>query len=210
LLSVQEACVRRLLAQYSGQALLELGGGHAQLLSLYDALDMKVTLHGSEAACFDRLSGKEFERTTRVTGPYLGLGLPDNSFDVVLAIRLVMHEPEWPRLLAEMCRMARRAVIIDYPSTRSLNALEPLLFRFKKRLEGNTRHYLSFSRGQLASVFRQSGFDLIAEERQLFLPMVVHRKLGGNTVLQGIESACRLIGLTRALGSPVILRAEYS
>jgi hypothetical protein len=208
LLSVQERAVRRVLSLYSGGTLLELGGGHGQLLPLYEALDMQVTLHGSELVCFDGLAGAGFERVERLNGPYLDLGLPAGSFDVVLAIRLVMHEPEWSRLLAEMCRLARQAVIIDYPSTRSLNALEPLLFGAKKRLEGNTRHYLSFKRADLAQVLAASGFARITEERQFFLPMVVHRKLGANAVLRGLEHLFRAVRLTRLLGSPVILRAE--
>jgi 2-polyprenyl-3-methyl-5-hydroxy-6-metoxy-1,4-benzoquinol methylase len=208
LLSVQESAVRTLLAPYAGQTLLEIGGGHGQLLRVYAALDLQVTLHGSKPVCFERLSGPEFKRVTPLVGPYLGLGLPDRSFDVVVAIRLVMHEQEWQRLLAEMCRLARKAVIIDYASTRSLNAVAPLLFKVKKRLEGNTRNYLSFSRDQLAKVLDGSGFNMLREERQLFLPTVVHRKLGDTGALRGTENLCRAVGLTRALGSPVILRAQ--
>ena len=208
LLAAQEAAVKTLLAPYAGQTLLEIGGGHGQLLGVYAALDLRVTLHGSSPRCFERLSGPEFERVRPLVGPYFDLGLPDRSFDVVVAIRLVMHEQEWQRLLAEMCRLARKAVIIDYASTRSLNAVGPLLFKVKKRLEGNTRNYLSFSRDQLAGILHGSGFDMLAEERQLFLPTVIHRKLGGAAVLQRTEKLCRAVGLTRALGSPVILRAQ--
>ena len=208
LLAAQESAVRALLAPYAGQTLLEIGGGHGQLLRVYAALDLKVTLHGSRQSCFDRLSGPEFERVDCLVGPYFELGLPDRSFDVVVAIRLVMHEREWQRLLKEMCRVARKAVIIDYASTRSLNAVGPLLFKVKKKLEGNTRNYLSFSRDQLAQVLDRSGFNVLAEERELFLPTVVHRKLGANAMLRSTEKLCRTIGLTGALGSPVILRAQ--
>ena len=85
-----------------------------------------------------------------------------------------------------MCRLTRKAVINDYASTHSLNVLGPLLFGPKKQLEGDTRHYLSFSRDQLAHVVQASGFTLRAEERQLFLPTVLHRKLGPNPLLHGV------------------------
>lgn len=210
LLSIQEEAVRRVLSKHAGGTLLEIGGGHGQLLTLYQSLDMKVALHGSEPVCFANLAGPQFDRVQPLIGAYLDLDLPDKSFDVVVAIRLVMHEPEWPRLLSEMCRLARHAVIIDYPSTRSLNALGPMLIGLKKQLEGNTRHYLSFSRAELTQALRPAGFTRIQEQRQFFLPMVVHRKLGANFILRAVEGACRLVGLTRLLGSPVILHAEAS
>ena len=64
------------------------------------------------------------------------LPVADRSFDLVIAVRLISHVPEWRRLIAELCRVARQAVVIDYPSKSGLNALTPLLFGMKKSVEG--------------------------------------------------------------------------
>ena len=35
-----------------------------------------------------------------------------------------MHAPDWRQSIAELCRVAERLVIVDYPSARSVAALE--------------------------------------------------------------------------------------
>ncbi len=48
-----------------------------------------------------------------------GLGVPDRSFDAVVCLRVLMHTPDWRRSLAELCRVARAAVVFDYPALAS-------------------------------------------------------------------------------------------
>ena len=42
----------------------------------------------------------------------------------VVCLRVLMHTPDWRRCVAELCRVAERLVIVDYPSARSVAALE--------------------------------------------------------------------------------------
>ena len=75
--------------------------------------------------------------------------------------RLLPHvkNPEHQnRLVGELCRVAERMVILDYPDIRSFNMLYSLLFRLKKRVEGNTRSYILFNRRQIATAFAAHGF----------------------------------------------------
>jgi hypothetical protein len=127
---------------------------------------------------------------------------------VVLAVRLLTHLEGWRAALAEMCRVARRAVIVDYPDTRSFNRLYGALFAWKKAVEGNTRTFRCFSPGEVIAECRRHGFSRPAVRRQFFVPMVVHRTLGKAGISRILEGVSGLLGLTRALGSPVILRAE--
>ena len=60
--------------------------------------------------------------------------------------------------MGELCRVAERMVILDYPDIRSFNMLYSLLFRLKKRVEGNTRSYILFNRRQIATAFAAHGF----------------------------------------------------
>lgn len=208
LLAVQERAVEELLEPYASGRLLDVGGGHGQLLGLYRRLNMKVTLHGSAQSCFDRLSEDEVASVERVVSAPHAIPIPTNSVDVAVSVRLLPHTEDWRALLREMCRIARHAVLVDYPSTRSLNALTPLLFGVKRKLEGNTRTYLSFSPGVLEAAFREHGFPDIAQRHQFFLPMVVHRVGRGSLPLRWAERLFQGVRLTQMVGSPVVIRAS--
>jgi hypothetical protein len=132
----------------------------------------------------------------------------DKSFDVVMAFRLLPHVLAWHSLVAELVRLARRAVIVDYASTRSVNALAGGLFEAKKSLEGNTRPFLVFRDGDVRDAFAAAGFTVTATPRQFFVPMALHRGIGSGAVSRSLEAAAGALGLVRALGSPVVLRAE--
>jgi len=127
------------------------------------------------------------------------------SIDTVLCFRLLTHCDEWPALIAELCRVAGRGVIIDYPTSRSLNALSGGLFSAKKKLEGNTRTWRLFRKQELLDAFGQHGFTCQSERKQFFLPMVLHRMLRCPPLSAFLEGICRCLGLTRLWGSPVIM-----
>lgn len=209
MLAVQANLVSKALSPYSGSSLLELGGGHGQLLDTYQALSIDATLHGSAPSCFTRLRDEGFERPT-VVSPLDQLPFADRSFDVVVAIRLVSHLVQWQTVVTEMCRVAREAVLIDYPSRHSLNAIAPMLFSMKKRFEGNTRAFALFNKREISQPFLASGFGCISEAKQFCLPMALHRMLGSSPVAGWLEDFSGHIGLTRKFGSPVILLATRS
>src|SRR6185312_6486776 len=52
------------------------------------------------------------------------LDFPDRAFDVTVSLRLLMHTPKWRRCIAELCRVADRLVIVDYPSATSAALIE--------------------------------------------------------------------------------------
>ena len=206
MLGVQSKLVGRLISSHQGGTLMDVGGGHGQLRDLYDGLAMRYTLQGSSGECFSRLDACR-PGESRVVSDLRALPFPDQSFDVVVSVRLIPHLTDWAAVLAEMCRTARKAVVIDYPSKRSLNALTPLLFPLKKGVEGNTRTYLSFTRNQFRDVLEANGFHIAGEIRQFFVPMMLHRATGSPAALQYAERLARGVGLTRMLGSPALLCA---
>jgi SAM-dependent methyltransferase len=208
-LDVQAAAVLELLAPWPGSRVLEVGGGHAQLAPPLVERGYRVTVTGSEAVCRQRLDRSlppgayDFEVCDAARLPF-----PDRSFDVVVAVRLLTHLDGWREALAEMCRVARRAVIVDYPDTRSFNRLYGVLFAWKKAAEGNTRTFRTFQPREVVAECARHGFGRPAARRQFFVPMVVHRKVGRAEISRVLERASGLLGLTRALGSPVILRVQ--
>ena len=206
LLSVQRDCVRRAIEPFAGGTLLEVGGGHGQLVELYRELGLRFKIQGSDDACF-AYALKSLPQEQRVVSDVRRLPFDDAAFDVVVAVRLITHVADWPTVMQEMCRVAKAAIVIDYPTKRSLNALTPLLFNVKKNIEGNTRTYTNFSPRDFRAVLDSSGFSRDLVVNQLFLPMVVHRVLHGKGPGRAMERFARIAGLTRLLGSPAILRA---
>ena len=209
LLDVQARSVQRVLGDLKPGTALDVGGGHGQLVDPLRSMGWQVTVHGSDDACarnLRELHGKH--DCTFLRGSLFALPVADQSFDLVVAVRLVSHVDDWPRLLGEMCRVARRAVVIDHPSKFALNALTPMLFGVKKSLEGNTRPYLSFSRKELMAEFARHGFGQEREVKQFFMPMAVHRLGRGALPFRAAEAVFRSTGLTALAGSPVILRVD--
>ena len=108
-----------------------------------------------------------------------------------------------------MMRVSSSEIIFDFAPSGGFNALYPLFFGLKKHLEGEaTRTFLRFSTDTLTKVIEPQGFKVTAIARQFFFPMVLHRKLKSPAVSRGLETAARVLGLTKLLGSPAVLRAE--
>lgn len=188
--------------------ILDVGGGHAQLAPLFWERGCKVTIFGSDESCRirpDRLLGPE--NYAFDCGNLLKLPYPADSFDVVVAFRLVTHESQWETLIGELCRVARKAVIVDYPDVRGFNALSRLLFHLKKGFEKDTREYAVFNRRRISEAFERQDAGAVVFRPQFFLPMVFHRITGSVGILRFTEGFFRAVGLTRLFGSPVIARA---
>lgn len=207
LLAEQDAAVSAVLGDWRGGTVLDVGGGHAQLTPLLTERAREVVVLGSESRGLERVRRRHPACATAI-GDLLALPFPDRSFDVVVAVRLLPHVVSWPRLVAELCRVARSTVIVDYPRAAGFNGLTPLLFPLKKRLEGDTRHYRNFRDAELDDVLRANGFEPRERLAQFLLPMVVHRQLKGTAAARSVERLARRLHLTPSLGSPVVLRAD--
>ena len=209
MLGVQENIPRRLGAPFEGGRVLDVGGGHGQLALPLAERGWNVTIVGSGLdAQSDAVRAANYNILRFATGDLLALPFPDSSFDVVLCFRLLTHCERWPELVGELCRVARQAVIADYPTGQSLNCIAPALFRAKKKVEKNTRTFTLFGHRQMAEAFAAHGFRRTALEQQFFLPMVLHRMLRAVPLSRLAEGTCRAVGLTAWLGSPVIARFE--
>lgn len=207
MLGVQWDAVYALLHDCPGREVLELGGGHGQLTGGLLERGYHTTILGSDEGCAHRLKPYLDRPACRFhTGDLLNLPYADRSFDTVIALRMMAHLEDWPRFIEEACRVARHAVIVDYPSLVSVNRIERLLFGVKKAIEKDTRHYRCFTTRTIADAGRNHGFVPDGQQKQFFMPMVVHRALKQPKVSGVMERVCRGVGLTGALGSPAILK----
>ncbi|MDP8237140.1 MAG: methyltransferase domain-containing protein [Candidatus Erginobacter occultus] len=206
MLAVQEERTRALLRPYGpGRSILDVGGGHGQLAIPFCREGHRVTVLGSAPECSTRIREAVEHGTCRFcVGNVISLPFPDRSFDLAISFRLLTHCGRWPALVAELCRVARRAVIVDYPTSQSVNRLAPRLFAAKKKLEGDTRTWKLFTHAEVREVFADQGFRESQRYKQFFLPMVAHRMLKCRPLSAGLEALARAAGLTRLAGSPVI------
>lgn len=204
-LDVQARAVLELLAPWPRARVLDVGGGHAQLAGPLAEAGHAVTVLGSDASCAARLGGLPVEFRM---GDLLQPPFPERSFDAVLCFRLLPHVGPWRGLVDTLCRLAGQAVVVDYPTARSVNAVAGALFGLKKRVEKDTRAFAVFRDTEVEEAFATAGFDATARRAQFFLPMALHRALRLAPLSRALEAGARALGLARAFGSPVILRAE--
>jgi 2-polyprenyl-3-methyl-5-hydroxy-6-metoxy-1,4-benzoquinol methylase len=208
-LAVQASVTLELLAGLPGASVLDVGGGHGQTTGALVDAGHPVTILGSEPSCEARV--REWTRTGRATfvaADLLDPGLPDRSFDVVLSYRLLPHARRFENLVATLSRLARRAVVVDYPTRRSLNAVADVFFGLKKNVERDTRPFRVFADGEVTRAFAAHGLRPTARRGQFFFPMALHRATGSASLARGLEAAAAATGLRALLGSPVILRLE--
>lgn len=193
----------------AGASVLDVGGGHAQIAPALIDAGYTVTVVGSDPSCAARLAPWTTRRACRFEVVDLrALPYDPSSFDAVVCFRLLPHSVSWQALIGELCRVARRSVLLDYPSTRSANALAERLFALKQGIERNTRPFMLFTPRQIQAAFADRGFVVAAERPQFLVPMALHR-LGNRAALsRAAEVPGRLLGLTRWFGSPILVRAD--
>ena len=208
-LEVQARATLDLLAPWPCASVLDVGGGHAQVIAPLVEAGYVPTVFGSAEVCRERV-GPWVERGQArfQAGDLLALPFPDRAFDVCLSYRLLPHVAHWQTLTAELCRVARRAVVVDYPTRRSLNVLGTLLYGLKREVERNTRPFTVFRDAQIEAAFGAHGFRVTGRRPQFFFPMALHRALRVAALSRALEGLALGLGLVRGFGSPVVLRAE--
>jgi len=211
MLRVQEKAVVTLLRGLlpPGATVLDVGGGHGQLARPLAEAGYKVTVIGSAPSCRHRIRDLvDAGKVSFEVGNVVDLPHGADSFDAVVAVRMLTHCSVWPTLVKEMCRVSRGVVVTDYPTSQSLNAIAPALFKAKKKFEKNTRTWTLFKHREVRDAFEASGYAMTGRVGQFFLPMVVHRALKCKPLSAFLEGVCRALGLSRLWGTPVVGRWE--
>jgi SAM-dependent methyltransferase len=194
----------------AGSTILDVGGGHAQVAPPLSEAGYRVTVAGSDPICGELLGpwtstgAVKFDVADLQNLPYAG-----PSFDAVVCYRLMAHSIDWMRLIAELCRVARYRVIVEYPSRRSVNLIADALYGLKRSIEGaTTRRFALYRPREVSDAFQRAGFAVVQERPQFIFPMVLYRMIASVHLARAAEFPPRLLGLTRRFGSPVIARAD--
>jgi SAM-dependent methyltransferase len=146
---------------------------------------------------------------TFTRGDAHALAFADRSFDAAVCLRVIMHTPDWRRVVGELCRVARRQVVLDYPALGSGAALQAAARRMAAVVGArNTEPYRVFSGRAIREALAGHGFRITAEERQFVLPIALHKAIGSRAFTTRAEGALSAVGLLRLAGSPVTIVAE--
>ncbi|MBI2833495.1 MAG: class I SAM-dependent methyltransferase [Acidobacteria bacterium] len=211
LADTQELVLCRSLGSIDGCAIIDVGTGTGRAaralarrggrVVAVDASDAMLAVARSYAER-DGLS-IEFARADAHVLPY-----PDRSFDCAVSLRVLMHTPDWRRCLAELCRVTRYKLVIDYPAVGSVAALQSSIRRLASALGAPTEPYRVFSRRAIERELARGGFAVRGIHRQFVLPIAVHKRIGSRRMTVRVEDLLARIGLLRLFGSPVTLLAE--
>ena len=144
--------------------LLDIGSGRGAFL--WPLLD---TFPYLPVTCIDRLDYRVaelqavhdggIERMEAVHGDVTELPFADASFDVVTMLEVLEHIPETRKALAEVCRVARRFVLLSVPS----------------KADDNPEHLHLFEQQQLRALLGEQGITRVNVEYVLNHMLVVAR-----------------------------------
>jgi ubiquinone/menaquinone biosynthesis C-methylase UbiE len=208
----QARVLANMVGRIQGREMLDVGTGTGRAAFILALGGAKVTaVDASEEmlaiarqrAAEQLLTTIKFQR-----GDAHALDFADRSFDAVVSFRMLMHTPEWQRCVAELCRVAERLVIVDYPSATSVALFESLTRRVSHALGAKTEPYRVFTRGAIAEAFDRNGFRIRSVHRQFVLPIALHKAIGSRRFTMSTERLLDHAGLLKPFGSPVTLVAE--
>ncbi len=185
------------------------GTGRAALLFAHGGADVTGVDASAEMLNVARARAEREAVAVRFqTGNAHKLEFTDRSFEVVVSLRVLMHTPEWRRVVSELCRVADQLVIVDYPSTRSAAVVESIARRLVHAAGLSKEPYRAFSDSAIDQAFERCGFRVRARQRQFVLPIAFHKLIGSRKFTMWCEGVFNRLGLRARIGSPVTIVAE--
>lgn len=154
-----------------------------------------------------RLAAAQMD-VTFLPGDAHSLAFPDQSFDVAVSMRMLMHTINWRNCVAELCRVSCRRVVFDYPPTWSAPALQVGMRKAAKLAGRKVETYRVISTALVRSALATNGFDVVELHRQFVMPIAFHKLIGSRAFTEGAERILAAVGLLRVFGAPVTIAAE--
>jgi hypothetical protein len=205
LLKKQQTLTQQHLLALNAKRVLDVGGGHAQNVEPIEALNIPLTVSGSDAICQNRvLELSHSQQTDFMLGDLDNLPTADQSYPIVISYRIVSHMLDWRGFIDELTRVSSDAVIIDFAAKRSINWFSELAYKLKRGKEGDTRRFNVLAQADVNAAFANNGFSLIKRSPQFFFPMAIHRALKNPKLSNLLEVLAYYLGLNALFGSPII------
>lgn len=105
------------------------------------------------------------------------LPLASRITDLTVCFRLLMHSPDPSVLIHELTRISNRAIILDFPSTRSMAVVHSLFRKILARYRKQTQAFRTFTYKQMEEMFAENGFAARRIAGRFVLPVFLHRFL---------------------------------
>jgi SAM-dependent methyltransferase len=194
-----------------GRRILDVGTGTGRAAFLLAQAGGRVTgVDASEEmlAIARRRASTEQVAVEFLSGDAHHLAFGDRAFDVAVSFRVLMHTPGWRTCIAELCRVASERVVFDYPSARSLAAVQSLTRKALYKVGLAQEPYRVFSDREVAAEIDRAGFRIVGVDRQFVLPIALHKAVGSSRFTTTSEALLARLGLSRWCGSPVTVVAE--
>lgn len=184
---------------------VDFGGGHGQNIDPLRRLGFRVTILGSAPSCSGLISDQIANGDVHFYQASLTKSdLPDCSFQVVTSFRLLPHLSDWQGHIHELCRVSSDVVVIEFPTSHSINIFSSGLFHLKKKIEKNTRSFALFSLKNVEHEFNKNGYVLSQRVGQYVLPMAFYRLIKVPVLAKTFERFFSAIGVSKVIGSPMV------
>jgi SAM-dependent methyltransferase len=207
----QARVLQPVVASAKDGAVLDVGTGTGRAALIFARGGAQVTGVDASAEMLEvarqRAASERLQIAFEVCDAH-ALRFADRSFDVVVSLRVLMHSPQWRTSLSELCRVADRLVVFDYPSSRSVARLQSAWRRLLLRLGRRTEAYRVFSDREIADALGAHGFRIRSTHRQFVLPIALHKAIGSRRFTIGVESLLDRAGALALFGSPVTVVAH--
>lgn len=209
-LDVQGNSTLKILKKYNDiKTILDVGGGHGQLMPYIANMGYDITIYGSNECCKKRVQSYIDSGDCKFkVGSLTSLPFLDQSFDAVICFRQVCHLENYKECIKELSRVSKKIVIIDYPTYRSFNILNKLFFKLKKKVEKNTRTFKIFYDNEIQDEFAKNNFLVDTKIPEYFLPLVFYRIINKKVICNILEGIFSFLGLRKLFGSPIIIEAK--
>jgi len=205
-LDVQKNLTESLLKDTAELSIVDFGGGHGQNCWLAEKAN-SFTVHASASECFANIESNQ-TAIKQAVGGLLDSGFEAGAYDIAMSYRMLAHLDDWQAHITELCRVSKRAVIIEFPSSNSVNVVAGNFFSLKKSVEGNTRQFGLFQLDEIETKFANNGFELTQHNGQYLLPMALHRALKFVGLSRALESVASVLLSKKRFGSPLICRFD--
>ena len=199
------------LGPVSGRRVLDVGTGTGRAaigLAQDGAVVTGIDASAEMLAVADRRAAEAHLAITFEPGDAHALPVADRSVDASISLRVLMHALDWRTCVAELCRVSRWRVIVDFPARASFAAIESAGRQMANLLGGQTEAYRVIAEADVRRMFVAHGYRVVLVRRQFVLPIALHKAIGSVALTQRVEGALGAVGLLRLLGSPVTMVAE--
>jgi 2-polyprenyl-3-methyl-5-hydroxy-6-metoxy-1,4-benzoquinol methylase len=209
--SAQARVLVELIGPIRDRLVLDVGTGTgraALLLAREGASVTGVDASGEMLAVARHRAVEEGVPVRFLAGDAHALDFPDRSFDVAVSLRVIMHTPGWQQCIGELCRVADRLVVVDYPSAHSMAAIQSVARRIAHAVGFETQAYRVFTDRAIEEAFARHGFRVATVRRQFVLPIALHKAIASRRLTIAVEAWLDRTGLLALFGSPVTVVAE--